>query len=90
LLPHEIDLLDRELLVNITHHGANAVWLEAPSTIPIVGKCNVYRPMGDLEVEFLVKNNILPDTQPYQAIIEGPVGRWYSNKYLTGRSRPYE
>eukprot|EP01090_Pellita_catalonica_P003365 TRINITY_DN13033_c0_g1_i1.p1 TRINITY_DN13033_c0_g1~~TRINITY_DN13033_c0_g1_i1.p1 ORF type:complete len:146 (-),score=23.99 TRINITY_DN13033_c0_g1_i1:297-671(-) len=48
---------------------------------------NVYRPMGDKEVVFLVENQILPDTQPYQAIIEGQVGRWYANKYLTGQKR---
>ena len=40
--------------------------------------------MGDAEVTYLWENKFLPDTQPYQAIIEGPVGRWYSNKYLNG------
>jgi len=34
-----------------------------------------------------VKHGILPDTQPYQAIIAGPTGRWYANKYLNGQKR---
>jgi hypothetical protein len=40
--------------------------------------------MGDTEVTYLVENGVLPDTQPYQAIIEGENGRSYANKYLTG------
>eukprot|EP01097_Dermamoeba_algensis_P011062 TRINITY_DN8426_c0_g1_i1.p1 TRINITY_DN8426_c0_g1~~TRINITY_DN8426_c0_g1_i1.p1 ORF type:complete len:187 (-),score=28.64 TRINITY_DN8426_c0_g1_i1:93-653(-) len=45
----------------------------------------VYRPMGDQEIQHLVKHNQLPDTQPYQAIIEGALGREYAEKYLTGK-----
>jgi hypothetical protein len=85
LLPHEQERLEKGDLQNITHHGASSIWLEAPSTVPKQGFTNVYRPMGDLEVLYLVENNFLPDTQPYQAIIEGSVGRNYANKYLTGQ-----
>jgi hypothetical protein len=42
----------------------------------------VYRPVGDLELMYLVNNNALPSTQPYQAIIEGDAGRTYAEKYL--------
>ncbi|KYR02810.1 hypothetical protein DLAC_00275 [Tieghemostelium lacteum] len=85
LKPWEKELLDSGRLENITHHGATSVYLEAPSTIPTDGKTNVYRPMGDIEIEYLVTNGLLPDTQPYQAIIQGSVGRNYANKYLTGK-----
>lgn len=44
-----------------------------------------HRPMGDLEVKYLIEHKLLPDTQPYQAIIEGQVGRAYATKYLTGK-----
>ena len=40
--------------------------------------------MGDREATFLIQNHQLPDTQAYQAIIEGENGRIYANKYLTG------
>jgi len=45
---------------------------------------NAYRPMGDIELLFLLAHNALPSTQPYQAIIEGKAGRAYAEKYLTG------
>jgi hypothetical protein len=41
--------------------------------------------MGDVEAEFLVENGFLPDTQPYQSIVEGLIGRDYADKYLTGK-----
>ncbi|KAH3745258.1 hypothetical protein Pelo_13360 [Pelomyxa schiedti] len=41
--------------------------------------------MGDEEVLYLVNNNQLPNTQPYQAIIQGSVGRDYAEKYLNGK-----
>ncbi|CAF1369464.1 unnamed protein product [Didymodactylos carnosus] len=85
LLPYEKDLFDHGELKNITHDGASAVWLESPSTIPKPGQTNVYRPMGDIEAKYLVANGQLPNTQPYQAIIEGQEGREYANKYLTGK-----
>ena len=40
--------------------------------------------MGDSEVRYLVEHGELPETQPYQAIIEGEEGRLYANKYLVG------
>ncbi|KAK5577093.1 hypothetical protein RB653_002031 [Dictyostelium firmibasis] len=85
LLPHERQLLDSGELKNITHRGSSSVWLESLSSVPPEGKINVYRPMGDLEIIFLVENGFLPNTQPYQAIIEGSNGRQYANKYLTGK-----
>eukprot|EP00041_Stephanoeca_diplocostata_P022967 m.556712 g.556712 ORF g.556712 m.556712 type:complete len:143 (+) comp22186_c0_seq6:451-879(+) len=47
----------------------------------------VYRPMADAEVCFLLKYGVLPATQPYQAIIEGPSGRAYAEKYLRGKKK---
>ena len=87
LAPHERDLLARGLLKNVTHAKASSIWLEAPSGVPPEGHTVVYRPMGDAEVLHLVKNNQLPETQPYQAIIEGEVGREYAEKYLNGKKR---
>ena len=84
LLPHELALYNAGELQNITHHGSSSIWLEALSSTPDAGRTNVYRPMGDLEVRYLVEHGELPDTQPYQAIIEGDNGRLYANKYLTG------
>merc|ERR1711972_1128265 len=40
--------------------------------------------MGDVECAFLLANGILPDTQPYQTIVEGVGGRRYAEKYLRG------
>ncbi|EGC40058.1 hypothetical protein DICPUDRAFT_74432 [Dictyostelium purpureum] len=85
LLTHERELMESGELKNITHKGSSSVWLEASSSIAPPGMVNVYRPMGDIEVQYLVENKLLPDTQPYQAIIEGSCGRAYANKYLTGK-----
>eukprot|EP00696_Hemimastix_kukwesjijk_P014449 gnl/Hemi2/28456_TR9417_c0_g1_i1.p1 gnl/Hemi2/28456_TR9417_c0_g1~~gnl/Hemi2/28456_TR9417_c0_g1_i1.p1 ORF type:complete len:203 (-),score=78.02 gnl/Hemi2/28456_TR9417_c0_g1_i1:292-900(-) len=85
LLPHERDLLAAGALQDVTHHGASSIWLDAPSTQPPPGHTVVYRPMGDTELLFLLAHNQLPGTQPYQAIIEGPPGREYSEKYLNGK-----
>jgi hypothetical protein len=84
LLDHEKRLLEQGLLTNITHQNANAIWLYAPSSIPRDGYVNVYRVMGDIELLFLLNNNFLPNTQPYQAIVEGETGRKYMEKYLNG------
>ncbi|CAF2860536.1 unnamed protein product [Rotaria sp. Silwood2] len=84
LLPHERELYESGQLQNITHHGSSSILLEALSSSPQPGQTIVYRPMGDTEVKYLVEHGELPDTQPYQAIIEGENGRLYSNKYLTG------
>ncbi len=40
--------------------------------------------MGDAEMGHLLIHGVLPSSQPYQAIIEGDVGRIYAEKYLTG------
>ncbi|KAJ3297738.1 hypothetical protein HK104_000149 [Borealophlyctis nickersoniae] len=63
------------------------MWLEAPLSDTPPGKTTVYRPMGDTETIYLVQHNVLPDTQPYQTIVEGARGWWYSNKYLTGQKK---
>lgn len=84
LLPHELALYNSGELQNVTHHGSSSIWLETRSSEPPQGRVNVYRPMGDREATFLIQNHQLPDTQAYQAIIEGENGRIYANKYLTG------
>jgi hypothetical protein len=84
LLPHELALYNSGELQNITHHGSSSIWLETLSSTPQTGRTNVYRPMGDFEVTYLVEHGELPDTQSYQAIIEGENGRLYANKYLNG------
>ncbi|CAF3725462.1 unnamed protein product [Adineta steineri] len=84
LLAHELALYNSGELQNITHHGSSSMWLETPSSSPPPGRTNVYRPMGDIEILYLIEHRQLPDTQPYQAIIEGENGRLYANKYLTG------
>lgn len=87
LLSHERTMLQSTLLRNITHHKATSVWLQAPLSSPPPSFTTVYRPMGDVEIQFLVQHNRLPDTQPYQAIIEGPRGFVYAEKYLAGKKR---
>lgn len=84
LLPHERVLYESGELKNITHEGSSSIWLEAPSSSQKPGHTLVYRPMGDVEVTYLVEHGELPATQSYQAIIEGENGRSYSNKYLAG------
>ena len=44
--------------------------------------------MGDLELKHLLSNGVLPDTQPYQTIVEGEAGRRYAEKYLRGAKKP--
>ncbi len=84
LYPYERELLEQQELYNITHYNSSSVWLAAPSSIPPSTHTNVYRPMGDIEAKYLVEKKLLPDTQPYQAIIEGEEGRNYATKYLNG------
>jgi hypothetical protein len=84
LKTHEIELLKSGKLKNDTHPGATSVWLHADSSEPGEGQTNVYRHMGDIEFGFLMQNNQLPDTQPYQTIVEGAIGRKYCEKYLNG------
>lgn len=87
LLNHEKYLIQHGKLVNITHKNSTAIWLHAPSSIPVKDYVNVYRVMGDKELLFLINNKILPNTQPYQAIVEGEIGRKYMEKYLGGQKR---
>ena len=94
LLSHECELVASGALVDKTHAGATALWLHAPSTQldADAAESLLYRPMGDKELLHLVSRGTLPDTQPYQAVIEGKGGRVYAEKFLTGRkwvdSRP--
>lgn len=85
LLPHEQQLLDVGLLRDITHVGSSSIWLSAESTTPADESLTVvYRPMGDEECNHLLCHGTLPDTQPYQTIVEGIEGRVYAEKYLRG------
>eukprot|EP01047_Picozoa_sp_COSAG01_P058167 COSAG01_NODE_6817_length_3485_cov_42.916716_1_plen_918_part_01 len=90
LLPHEEQLLRAGAIAETTHAGATSIWLTAPSTQLTEGSplCAVYRPMGDLELKHLLSNGVLPDTQPYQTIVEGEAGRRYAEKYLRGAKKP--
>jgi len=95
LLPHETSLLASGDLKDITHENSSAIWLYAPSTTLLPSeedkknsKTLVYRHMGDEEFAYLLANGILPDTQPYQTIVEGPVGRTYCEGYLRGHRKP--
>lgn len=87
LLAHEAALLRSGQLRNETHANATSVWLHADSSVPNAenGQTNVYRHMGDLEFAYLQAHNQLPDTQPYQTIVEGEQGRRYCEKYLNGK-----
>lgn len=84
LLDHEKQLLEQGSIQNITHKNANSICLHKKSSVPPIDFVNVYRVMGDIELLFLINNNILPNTQPYQAIVEGEIGRKYMEKYLNG------
>ena len=91
LLPHEAALLASGKLSNVTHANASAVWLRAPSTILQEGteeRTLVYRHMGDDECMHLLAHGRLPDTQPYQTIVEGSIGRAYCEGYLRGLRKP--
>lgn len=85
LLPHELELVEAGELEDITHAGASAIWLSTGNaTITNELFTTVYRPMGDLECGHLLQQGVLPDTQPYQTIVEGDGGRVYAEKYLRG------
>lgn len=84
LLEHEKQLLEQGLIKNVTYIGENSIHLYAKSSIAGNDYVNVYRVMGDIELQFLLNNKILPNTQPYQAIVEGEIGRKYMEKYLNG------
>lgn len=87
LLTHEKELYSNGLLSNVTHKGSSSIWLESEcKELDNLEFCNVYRPMGDKEILYLVEHNQLPNTQPYQAIMKGPPGRIYADKYLNGLS----
>lgn len=85
LLPHEQELVGSRQLEDITHAGASSIWLSARSTTLLGDTLTlVYRPVGDVEYAYLLNFGILPDTQPYQTIVEGDEGRTYAEKYLRG------
>lgn len=85
LLSHELVLVQTGKLVDVTHDGSSSIWLSAKSARPTDGSyTQVYRPMGDEECGHLLEHGVLPDTQPYQTIVEGEGGRVYAEKYLRG------
>lgn len=103
LLPHETELLASGHLVDVTHTNASAIWLHAPSLVldsedsdaegekresGTIASALVYRHMGDEECAYLLTHGQLPDTQPYQTIVEGSVGRTYCEGYLRGLRKP--
>lgn len=85
LLPHELELVESGQLVDITHPDSSAIWLSTESSLRQDDSISlVYRPMGDIECHHLLTYAALPDTQPYQTIVEGEEGRIYAEKYLRG------
>ena len=89
MLPHEEALFARGLLQDVTHARSSAVWLSAESRVLPESSVFtvVYRPMGDEECRRLRADGVLPTTQPYQTIVEGPTGRAYAEKYLRGQKK---
>lgn len=85
LLPHEQELVEQGELADVTHDGSSAIWLSAESAeLRDESLALVYRPMGDAECAHLLAHGVLPDSQPYQTIVEGAGGRVYAEKYLRG------
>eukprot|EP00746_Dinoflagellata_sp_MGD_P166139 gnl/MRDRNA2_/MRDRNA2_95843_c0_seq1.p1 gnl/MRDRNA2_/MRDRNA2_95843_c0~~gnl/MRDRNA2_/MRDRNA2_95843_c0_seq1.p1 ORF type:complete len:563 (+),score=116.60 gnl/MRDRNA2_/MRDRNA2_95843_c0_seq1:71-1759(+) len=85
LLPHELELVETGRMIDITHNGSSSIWLSAESTHLTQSTLSaVYRPMGDIEFAHLLAHGVLPNTQPYQTIVEGDGGRRYAEKYLRG------
>lgn len=82
VLPHEERLIDRGELKDVTHPNASSRWLHAPSKSTLEGRTLCYRHMGDREFGYLLQNNTLPDTQPYQTLAKGIEGRSYCEKYF--------
>ena len=63
-----------------------SLFKDSDHTVAQVGTLTtVYRPMGDKEFAYLSEHGLLPDTQPYQTIVEGESGRIYAEKYLRGK-----
>ena len=87
LLPHEQALLDSGALADATHARSSSIWLARDSAAAGAGMTTVYRHMGDPECLHLLAHGQLPDSQPYQTIVEGPRGRVYAEKYLRGRKK---
>jgi len=86
LLSHEPALVQEGKLVDITHEGSSAIWLSAESSMPSDESLTlVYRPMSDNECAHLRVHGTLPDSQPYQTIVQGDEGRIYAEKYLRGQ-----
>lgn len=88
LLSHEKKLLDEKQLLDITHTNSSSIWLHSDSVTNLSdGMIAVYRVMGDIELMHLLNHGILPDTQPYQAIVKDEEGRLYMEKYLKGKKK---
>lgn len=87
LLPHEAALLKDGSLLDVSHSGASAQWLCAPSAVVAEGRALVFRHMGDVECAHLIASNALPATQPYQTITRGEEGRAYCESYLRSNKK---
>lgn len=84
LWPHEKEMVKQGLLKNITHEGSRHVIYEGTPAVTQDWEAVVYRHMGDSELRFLLDENQLPDTQPYQTIVRGSEGLNYCKKYFGG------
>lgn len=87
LLSHERQLYLCGALREVTHENSLYLWFQSD-----LGECDsqrtlVYRHMGDVELTHLVQHGTLPDTQPYQTIVQGKSGYEYCTKYLYGTKR---
>lgn len=82
LLPHEVSLLAKGQLQDVTHQGASSKWLFAPSSTANYEITLCYRHMGDVEFQYLLSTNQLPSTQPYQTLTKDQEGRAYCESYL--------
>ncbi|CAJ1338151.1 unnamed protein product [Effrenium voratum] len=102
LWPHEKQLLEEKQLAEVSHKNASSILLAAalgadapedqPETEPaqdadVEDMAYVYRHMTDKEAVFLLEHSLLPDSQPYQTIVEGTEGYEYCRKYFTGKKK---
>lgn len=98
LAPHEKALFEQGFLCECTHGKATARCFSAPLGSSVRSRNSardekleekqfieptlLYRHMGDAELSILLRYDRLPDTQPYQTVVEGHGGYLYCRKYL--------
>ncbi|GIQ85060.1 hypothetical protein KIPB_006672 [Kipferlia bialata] len=83
-LPTALPLGDRD---KDTRGGYKGYQPELYLTVSAETHALLYRPVGDLELLHLLEHGTLPDTQPYQAVIEGEAGRLYAEKFVLGSKK---